>query len=38
MLERALVNQLNAIHFTTHRNLAGVTHEESLVAPLGGGN
>jgi hypothetical protein len=38
MLERALVNQLDIIHFTAHKNLAGVTHEESLVAPLGGGN
>jgi uncharacterized damage-inducible protein DinB len=38
MLARALVNQLSVIHFTVHKNLAGITHEESLVAPLGGGN
>lgn len=38
MLERALANQLTFTHFAALKNLAGVTHEESLRAPHGGGN
>jgi uncharacterized damage-inducible protein DinB len=38
MLERALTNQLTFIHFAARKNVADVSHEESLRAPAGGGN
>ena len=38
MIERALANQLTFTHFAAKKNLAGLTHAESLLAPHGGGN
>ncbi len=38
MIREALIRQFGASFYTTQQNSEGVTHEESLIAPPGGGS